>query len=154
MKSNRTFFATNAPDSPHWILNSCFGLFSTIWVHLRLFGCLTKLSAKRERTGAKVHATKSHRNFSQQTQPICPHWTLNSCFCAFRTIWVHLGSFGCVTTLSLKWFKLVEKFATRSRVIIFRNERTRSTPIYPKLIFLCISYYFRAVGTVWLARKT
>ena len=72
MKSHRTFFATNAPDSPHWILNSCFGLFSTIWVHLRLFGCLTKLSAKRERTGAKVHATKSHRNFSQLKHPIYP----------------------------------------------------------------------------------
>ena len=78
------------------------------------------------------------------------HWTLNSCFCAFHTIWVHLGSFGCVTTLSLKWVKLVEKFVTRSRVRIFHNERTRPTPMDPKLIFLCISYYFSAVGTVWL----
>src|SRR6185369_18009245 len=69
---HRNFFATNVPDSPHWILNSCFGLFSTIWVHLRLFGCLTKLGAKRERTGAKVHATKSHRNFSQVKHPIHP----------------------------------------------------------------------------------
>jgi len=72
MKSHRNFFATNAPNSPHWIPNSCFGLFSTIWVHLRLFGCLTKLGAKRERTGAKVHATKSHRNFSQLKHPIRP----------------------------------------------------------------------------------
>ena len=72
MKSHRNFFATNAPDSPHWILNSCFCLFSTIWVHLRMFGCLTKLGAKRERTGAKVHATKSHRNFSQLKHPIWP----------------------------------------------------------------------------------
>ena len=47
MKSHRNFFATNVPDSPHWILNSCFGLFSTIWVHLQLFGCLTKLGAER-----------------------------------------------------------------------------------------------------------
>ena len=26
------FFATNAPDPPHWSLNSCFGVFCTIWV--------------------------------------------------------------------------------------------------------------------------
>src|SRR6185312_8062356 len=76
------------------------------------------------------------------------------CFCAFHTIWVHLGLFGCVTTLSLKRVKLVQKFGTRSRVRIFRNEHTRSSPLDPNLIFLCISYYFSVVGTVWLARKT
>ena len=26
------FFATNAPDPPHWTLNSCCGVFCTIWV--------------------------------------------------------------------------------------------------------------------------
>ena len=111
------------------------GAFGTVWLPY-------KTRCKTGQTGEKLHAMKSHRNFSQQTQPICPHWTLNSCFCAFHTIWVHLGSFGCVTTLSLKWVKLVEKFVTRSRVRIFRNERTRPTPMDPKLIFLCISYYF------------
>jgi hypothetical protein len=142
----------NAPNPTIWTLNSCFHAFCSTWAHLGLFGCLTR--CKTGRTGAKVRATKSRQNFSQKTQPIRPHWTLNSCFCAFHTIWVHLGSFGCVTTLSLKWVKLVEKFVTRSRVRIFRNERTRPTPMDPKLIFLCISYYFSAVGTVWLARKT
>ena len=38
---------TNAPDPPHWTLNSCFGVFCTIWVHLVPFGYLTKLGAKR-----------------------------------------------------------------------------------------------------------
>src|SRR4026209_2910936 len=41
------FFATNAPDPPHWTLNSCFGVFRTILVHFEPFGCLTKLGAKR-----------------------------------------------------------------------------------------------------------
>ena len=41
------FFATNAPDPPHWTLNSHFGALRTIRVHLGPFGCLTKLSAKR-----------------------------------------------------------------------------------------------------------
>ena len=39
-------FATKAPDPPHWILNSCFGPFDTIWVHLEPLGRLTKLGAK------------------------------------------------------------------------------------------------------------
>ena len=30
-----------------WDLNSCFGAFCTICVHLVLFGCLTKMGAKR-----------------------------------------------------------------------------------------------------------
>ena len=41
------FFATNAPDRPHCILNSCFGVFQTIWVHFEQFGLLTKLGPKR-----------------------------------------------------------------------------------------------------------
>jgi len=36
-----------APDPAHWTLNSCFGAFHTIWMHLGLFGCLAKLGAKR-----------------------------------------------------------------------------------------------------------
>ena len=40
------FFAMNAPDPPHWTLNSCFRAFCTILVHLGLFGCLTKLDAE------------------------------------------------------------------------------------------------------------
>ena len=41
------FFATNAPNPPHWTLNSCFGAFCTILVHLWPFGWVTKLGAKR-----------------------------------------------------------------------------------------------------------
>ena len=120
-------FATNTPDQPHLTLNSCFGVFHTIWMHLGQFGCLTKLSAKRAevvqkfvprsrvlifhnkhtrlaplgtklmfwcilyylgvfgtiwlpyktrcktgQSGAKVRATKSRHNFSQQTHRIDP----------------------------------------------------------------------------------
>jgi len=113
----------------------CFVLFGCIW------DCLVAL------LGAKRVA---RQNFSQQTQPILPHWTLSSCFSAFRIIWVHWGPFGCVTTLSLKRVKLVQKFVTRSRVRIFRNEHTRSTPMDPKLMFWYVSYYLGAFGAVWL----
>ena len=66
------FFSTNAPDPPHCTLNSCFGAFHTIWVHLGLLSCLMELGGKTFRTSAKVCATKSGWNFSQQTHLIHP----------------------------------------------------------------------------------
>ena len=64
--------------------------------------------------------------------PDPPHWTLNSRFAAFRTIWVYLGPFGCLTKLGAKRAELVQKFVPRSCIGIFRNKHTRSTPIGPK----------------------
>ena len=74
----------------------------------------------------------------------------------FRTIWVHLGQFGSVTKLGAKRAELVQKFVPRSRVKIFRNEGMRSTPLDPKPMFFCVSYYltrsrgrlFRNEGTL------
>ena len=48
----------------------------------------------------------------------------------------------------------MQKFVPRGRVRIFRNERTRSTPLDHKLMFWCVSYYLGAFGTVWLPYKT
>ena len=76
------------------------------------------------------------------------HWTLNSCFGEFRTIWVHLGMFGCLTKLGEKRAELVQKFVPRRHVRVFRDERTRSTPLDPKHMFWCVSYHLRAFGTV------
>ena len=45
------FFTTNAPDPSHWTLNSCFGVFHTILVHLGPFGYFTNLEAKQSRVG-------------------------------------------------------------------------------------------------------
>ena len=59
----------------------------------------------------------------------------------FRTIWVHLGPFGCLTELGEKRAEQVQKIVPRSRVGIFRNERTRSTPLVPELTLSCVSYY-------------
>jgi hypothetical protein len=82
------------------------------------------------------------------------HWTLNGRFGAFRTIWVHSGPFGCLTKLGAKRAELVQKFVPRSNVRIFRNERTRSTPLDPKLMFRCVLYHLGAFGTVWLPDET
>ena len=183
----------NAPDLPHWTLNSRFAAIRTIWVHLGPFGCLTKLGAKRaelvqkfvprgrvrifhnERTrstpldpklmfscirtiwvhwgplgcltklGAKrAELVKSscHEVASEffATNPLDRlHWTLNPCFGEFRTVWVHLRPFGRLAKLGAKRFELVQKFVPRSRVGVFRDERTRSTALDPKLTFCCNS---------------
>ena len=67
---------------------------------------------------------------------------------------MHSGPFGCLTKLDAKRLELVQKFVPRSRVGIFRNERTRSTPLDPKLTFWFVEYYLGAFGTVWLTYKT
>ena len=67
---------------------------------------------------------------------------------------MHLGPFGCLTNHGAKRAELVQKFVPRSCVGIFHNERTRSTPLDPKLTFWCISSYVGAFGTVWLAYET
>ena len=46
-RSRLGIFRTNVPDAPHWTLSRRFGSFHTIWVHSGMFGCLTKLGAKR-----------------------------------------------------------------------------------------------------------
>jgi hypothetical protein len=56
--------------------------------------------------------------------------------------------------LGAKRAELMQKFVPRSRIGIFRNELTRSTPLDPKLTFLCVSYYLGASGTVWLPYET
>jgi hypothetical protein len=57
----------------------------------------------------------------------------------------HFGPFGYCTKVDAKLAELVpltHKFAKQSRVRIFRNERTRSTPLDPKLMFLAVSDRF------------
>ena len=83
--------------------------------------------------------------FFATNAPDPPHWTLNLCIGAFRTIWVHSGPFGCLTKLSAKRAELVQKFVPRGRVRIIRNECTRSTLLDPKtdvlvrfILFGCI----------------
>jgi hypothetical protein len=50
----------------------------------------------------------------------------------------HFGPFCYCSKVDAKLAELVpltHKFARQSRVIFFRNERTRSTPLDPKLMF-------------------
>ena len=152
-QSRSTTKSTNAPDPPHWTLNSCFVAFPTIWVHLGPFGCLAKLGAKWAKLVQKFvprSRVKVFRDECNRSTPLDPKFT----FCCIRTIWVHLGLFGCLTKLGAKRAELVQNFVPRSRIEIFRNERTRSTPLDPKLMFWGVSYHLGAFGTVWLPYET
>ena len=119
------FFATNAPDPPRWNLNSCFGAFHTLWVHLGSFRYLTKLGAKRAEIVQLIQKfVPQSCVFFTTNAPYPPHWNLNSGFGVFRTIWMHLGPFLCLTKLGAKraeMVQLMQKFVPRSRVRIFRN---------------------------------
>ena len=93
-----------------------------------------KLGAKRTELVQKFVARSCVGIFRKErtrSTPSDPKLT----FGAFRTIWVHSGLFGCLTKLGAKRAELVQKFRPRSRVGIFRNERTRSTLLEPKLMF-------------------
>ena len=62
--------------------------------------------------------------------------------------------FGCLTKLGAKRAELVQKFVPRSRVGIFRNERTRSIPVDTKLMFWSVLLYLGALRTVLLRYET
>jgi len=85
------------------------------------------------------------------------HWTLNSCFGAFLSVWGHLEPFCYRMKLAAKRAKLVQvmqKFVPRCLVRSFCNERSRSTPLDPKLMFGCVSLHSGAFGTVSLLHET
>ena len=89
--------------------------------------------------------------------PDTHHGTQNSCFVAFCNVRVHLGPFCYCTKLDAIgpiWRKLMRKFVPRSRVRIFHNECTRSTPLDPKLMFSCVLYSLGSFGTILLPYQT
>ena len=118
-------------------------------MHSGPFGCLTKFGTKRAELVQKFVPRSRvgifHNKHTRSTP--CDHKLM---FWCVRTIWGHSGPFGGLTKLGAKRAVLVQKFVPRSRVEIFRNERTRSTPLDPKLTFRSVSYYLGAFGTVWL----
>ena len=65
-------------------------------------------------------------------RPDPPHLTINSCFSASRSVWVHLAMFHYYTKLNAKrveQVQLMHKFGPWSCFGIFLNEFTRPTPL-------------------------
>ena len=117
------------PKLPFWCVSYYLGAFGIVWLPY-------ETRCKTGRTSAKVCATKLRRNFSQRTHPIHPK----------LTIWVYSALFGCLRKLGGKQAELMQKFVPRSRVGIFCNEHTRSTPLDPKLTFWCIRMIWEHSG--------
>ena len=121
-------------------------------MHSGLFGCLTKLGAKWAELVQKfvprtrVGIFHNERTRSTPLDPKLTFWCIS--------YYLDSGPFGCLPTLGAKRAELVQKFVPRSRVGIFCNELSRSTPLDRKLMFWCVSYYLDAFGTVWLPYKT
>ena len=130
------------PKLMFWYVSYYLGAFGTVF-------CPTRLSAKRV-NWCNCSCHKVALEFFATNAPDPPHSSLNSCFGAFRTIWVHLGQFGGITNLGTKQAELGQKFLHRSRVGMVRNECTRSSPLDPKLMFWRISYHLGAFGTIML----
>ena len=122
------------------------GAFGAIWLPY-------ETRCKTGRTSAKVRETKSCRTFRNERARSTPLDNILMFWCV-RTIWVHSGLFSCLTKLVAKRAEQVQKFVPRSHVGIFRNERTRSTPLDPNLRVWCVSYYLGAFWTVWLSYET
>ena len=128
-------------------------MFHTIWAHSGPFGCLTKFSGKRADLVQKFvrrSRVRIFRNKCTRSNPLDPKltfWCISYYLGAFGTVWLPYET-------RCKTGRLVQKFVPRSRVGICRNERTRTTPLDPKLTFWCVFYYFDAFGTLWLPYET
>ena len=93
-------------------------------------------------SNGQVCAMKSHQKFFAMNAPDTSHWTVNTWFGAFHSVWVHFGLFSYCTKVDAKRAEMVElmhKFVPWRRVRIFQNKHTRSTQLIPKLIFWCVS---------------
>ena len=126
------------------------------------FGCIWDCFATARKCAKLVQLMKSlcHDvllDFFLTNAPDPHHWTLNSFFGAFLSVWVHLEPFHYCTKLDAKWANLVQlmqEFVPQSLIRISQNGRSRSTQLDPKLMFSCVPFHLGAFGTVSLLHET
>ena len=126
----------NAPDPHHRTLNSCVSAFSTVWVYLGPFLSCPKLGTKDAELVQLMQNFVPRRNFSQQSQLIC---TIGP----ETQIFVHFVMLGCIWDCFVTARNSVQHINAKVRATkspwFFCNERARSTPLDPKLMFWCLS---------------
>src|SRR6185503_6068424 len=135
------------PKLAFWSVSYYLGAFGTVWLPY-------ETRCKTGRTSAKVRAMKSRRNFSQRTNPIHPIGPQTD-------VLVRFVLFGCIRDRFVALRNSVQNGPNLCKNSchevaseFFANERTRSSPLDPKLTFYCVSYYLGAFGTVWLPYET
>jgi len=133
-----------------------FFLFGCFWDHFA-----TTQNSKQNRSHWCNYWKSSYHDvllqFHATNAPDLHHWTLNSCFGVFVSVWVHMRPFCYFTKLGVKWSNLVQlmqKFVPLSLVRISQNERYGSTQLDPKLMFSSVSFRLGAFGTASLPHKT
>ena len=129
-----------------WFVSYYLGAFRTVWLPCKS-RCNTGELVQKFVPRSRVGIIPNERTRSTPLDPKLKFWCVSYYLGAFGTIWL-------LWKLGGKQAELVQKFMPQSRVGIFRNERTRSTPLDPKLMFWCVSNYLGAFGAVWLPCKT
>ena len=128
-------------------------------MHIGPFRYCTKLGAKRAEQVQLMQSSYDEvtlQFFTRNTHD-AHHWTLNSFFGVFRSVWVYLGLFCYYTKLNVEWTELVQlmqKFVPQSPVRSFCNKSTRSTPSDPKLMLWCIFVVSGGFGIISLLHVT
>jgi hypothetical protein len=129
-------------------------LTHSIWPKTHIFGYFgpfdyyTKVDAKRADLVPLTHMfakEKSHLKFSPRTHPIHSIGPKTHVLGRF-------GPFRYCTKVDAKLAELVpltHKLAKQSRIWNFRNERSRSTALVPKLIFWGVSDHFVTARKSW-----
>ena len=107
------------PKLTFWCVSYYLGAFGTVWLPY-------ETQSKTGRTSAKVRNRKSRRNLSQQTHPFHPIGPQTH-------VLAHFELFGCIWDNCLPYETRCKMDRTcakssfpRSRIEIFRNERTLS----------------------------
>ena len=123
------------PKLMFWCVSYYLGAFGTVWLPY-------ETRSKTGRTSAKVRNRKSRRNFSQRTHPFHPIGPQTH-------VLAHFVLFGCIWDNCLPYETRCKMDRTsakssfpRSRIEIFRNERTLSHCI----LKLC----FGVFCTIWV----
>ena len=135
------------PKLTFWCVSYYLGAFGTVWLPY-------ETRCKTGRTSVKVRATKSHRNFSQRTHPIHPVRPQTD-------VLVRFVLFGCIRDRFVALRNSVQNGPNLCKNSchevaseLFANERTRFSPLDPKLTFWCVSFHLGAFGTVWWPYET
>src|SRR6185437_12162138 len=152
-RSRVGIFLKNAPDPPHWTLNSYFGVSCTIWMHLGPFGCLAKHSAKRAKLmqkyvpGSRVIIFRNKYTRLSTLGPKLMFWCVSYYLGAFGTVWLPYKT----------RFKTGQSGAKVHAMKTCRNFSQRTHPIHPigPLPHVLVRFVlFRFIWTVWLPYKT
>jgi uncharacterized protein (DUF1499 family) len=150
-RSRVVVFRMNAPDSPNCTLNSCFGVFCSVWVHLGPFHYCMKLSAKRaelvqllQKFMPRSHVGIFHEDCTIPTtlDPKLMFWCVSQC----------LGAFGIVSLFHETWCKTGWTCAINAIVCAKKsccNFSQRTHLIHPIRPLTHVFVHFVVFGYIW-----